>query len=177
MNEAESKLLEVYEQVTSYVAELGFRKASQGLWMRHAHRPSLAIAIAARRIPFPSNKRITFGFQLVIGSQELLQITQPNTSPPEKTFKLGRTNGSLYKALLSGNAQRIFTVFPSTNVNSVAREICDLIEDQWRPNIAHLVTTQGILALMQRGWISAGNPTDDLRIVNLLGSLESDHRD
>lgn len=105
------------------------------------------VAILIRRQRFPSDKRIVFSPALLIG----VNFEQG------KRFSIGLKTTAIQKALLDGNMQKSYSLFPSTSPQDLVDDAMTRIETQWLADLQSLRSREDLAVLVESRIFSTGN--------------------
>lgn len=105
------------------------------------------VGILVRRQRFPSDKRIVFSPVLLIGVSE----------QEGGKFSLSLKTAAVQKALLDGNIQKSYSMFPSTSAQDVVDDSMTRIETQWLADLHALHARQDLASFVEQRVFSTGN--------------------
>ncbi len=124
--------------------------------------PGIRTGILLRRQRYPSDKRIVCSPVLLVGTA----VGIPEQGG--KKFTLSLKTAQIQKALLDGNMQKWYSIFPSTDPLESARDMVAKIDEQWVPRLSLIGTYHGLADAIEDHWLSAGSPGADQALIMAL---------
>lgn len=163
MNQALSAFENLRDALGGELTGHGFRRSrSADLWGMDTACPDIRIGILLRRQRYPSDKRIVCSPVLLVGTA----VGMPEQGGKKSALSL--KTAQIQKALLDGNIQKWYSIFPSTDPPEIARDMIARIEAQWVPRLSAIGTHHGLADAIEDHWLSAGNPRADQAMVMAL---------
>ncbi len=163
MNQALPAFENLRDALGEQLAGHGFgRSRSADLWGMPPACPGIRIGILLRRQRYPSDKRIVCSPVLLIGT------TVGMPEPDGKKFTLSLKTAQIQKALLDGNMQKWYSIFPSTDPLEYVRDMVARIDEQWVPRLGAIGDYSGLADAIEAHWLSAGNPRADQSMTTAL---------
>lgn len=163
MNQALPAFENLRDALGERLAGYGFgRSRSADLWGMAPACPGIRIGILLRRQRYPSDKRIVCSPVLLIGT------TAGMPEQDGKKFTLSLKTAQVQKALLDGNIQKWYSIFPSTDPLEYVRDMVARIDEQWVPRLGAIGDYSGLADAIEAHWLSAGNPRADQSMITAL---------
>jgi hypothetical protein len=167
MNQALPAFENLRDALSEHLIGRGFaRSRSADLWGMAEACSGIRTGILLRRQRYPSDKRIVCSPVLLVATA----VAVPERGG--KKFALSLKTAQIQKALLDGNMQKWYSIFPSTDPLESARDMIAKIDAQWVPRLSAIGTYHGLVHAIEDHWLSAGSPGADQAMIIALQKMQ-----
>ena len=83
----------------------------------------------------------------------------------KKKSTISLRTAKIQKALLDGNMQKWYSIFPSIDPQEGVRDMMARIHEQWVPRLSAIGAYHGLADAIETHWLSTGSPESDQAMV------------